>query len=76
MSRRRILVLAGALRAWRKERGLSQERLAHAVGVTPGMIALIETNRRQPSADLLERIATELGVPVDALALIDVPPAA
>jgi transcriptional regulator with XRE-family HTH domain len=65
-----ITALPDAFRAWRKERELSQEALAAAVGCTTGMIALIETGRRQPSAALLERCATELGVAAGALALI------
>lgn len=69
----RLTVLPGALKAWRKERGISQETLAHRAGVTSAMIALIETERRQPGRDLLDRIAAELGVPADAIAFI--PPA-
>lgn len=69
----RLTVLPEALRCWRRERGVSQEALALAVEVTPGMIALIETSRRQPSMDLLERIAAALGVPSAALALIETP---
>lgn len=55
----------------RSQRDFSQERLAKAVGVTPGMIALIETGRRQPGADLLERIAETLDVDQDAIAFIE-----
>lgn len=69
----RLTVLPGALRAWRKERGISQETLAKHVGVTPGMIALIETGRRQPGADLLDRIAADLGVTSDAIAFVPEP---
>lgn len=65
-----ITVLPEAFRAWRAIRGTSQETLAKNTGCTPGMIALIETARRQPSLALLERIAHELDVPADALALI------
>lgn len=66
----RLTVLPGAMKAWRKERGISQETLAKRIDVTPGMIALIETGRRQPGAELLARIAAELRVPADALAFI------
>lgn len=69
----KLTVLPGALRYRRGEREISQELLAKRVGVTPGMIALIETGRRQPGADLLERIATELGIPADALAFLPEP---
>lgn len=71
----KLTVLPDALRTWRKERGgISQETLAKRVDVTPGMIALIETGRRQPSLDLLKRIAQELDVPVGALAFLPADP--
>lgn len=69
-SMERLTVLPGAMKAWRKERGISQETLAKRVDRTPGMIALIETGRRQPSAELLAGIAAQLDVPADALAFI------
>ena len=70
-SRQRIQVLAGSLRFVRGQRDFSQERLANAVGVTPGMIALIETGRRQPGRPLLDRMAAVLDVTPDVLAFID-----
>lgn len=76
MSRPAVTVLPDALKAWRGQRGISQETLAKAVEVSPGMIALIETERRQPSFDLLVKIAAELDVPPGALALIVQPAAA
>lgn len=66
----RLTVLPDALKAWRAERGISQETLARRVGKTPGMIALIETGRRQPGRELLDAIADTLGVPAAALAFI------
>lgn len=73
MSKPRLTVLPEAMRSWRRERSISQEALAAAVEVTPGMIALIETKRRQPSYELLERIAKVLGISPHALALIEAP---
>jgi transcriptional regulator with XRE-family HTH domain len=71
----RLTGLPDALRAWRKQRdGISQETLAARVGVTPGMIALIETGRRQPGLALLVRIAEVLDVPPTALAFVPVEP--
>lgn len=73
LSMDRLTVLPQALKAWRAERQISQETLAKRVSVTPGMIALIETGRRQPSADLLDRIAAVLDVKPGAIAFIPVP---
>jgi transcriptional regulator with XRE-family HTH domain len=63
--------LPEAIKAWRNERKLTQERVAALVGVSPGMIALIETDRRQPGVDLLRRIAAVLEVPTGAIAVGD-----
>lgn len=73
MSKKRphITVLAGAMRHIRKAAGLSQEGVAGVVDVTPGMIALIETGRRQPSEALLARIAECLSCEPEALAFIE-----
>lgn len=66
----RLIVLPGALKAWRAERGISQENLAAAVGCSSAFIALVETERRQPSRVLLEKIAEHLGVDPGALAFL------
>lgn len=75
MGRRRstIRVLPGAMRELRHRAGLTQEQLADTVGVSSGMIALIETGRRQPGADLLERLAAALAVETTTLAFVDDP---
>lgn len=51
----------------RKEMRLSQQDLAHALGVTPQHISLIEKDRRIPSLDFMIRMAHELGVSIDYL---------
>lgn len=66
-----ITVLPDAMRFVRSTRSISQESLATAVGCTPGMIALIETSRRQPSFDLLGRIAVALEVSPTTIALVE-----
>ncbi len=48
-------------KAWEK-RGLTQARLAEKVGVHQVTIARIETGSRNPSMDLLQRIATVIKV--------------
>ncbi len=60
-------MLPGALRAWRAERGWSQEELAQRAGCSPTLIALIETGKRQPSLETARRIARALGLGLDEL---------
>lgn len=51
----------------RIERGLSQAALAAEVGISKQMICAIERGRKQPSLDVLRKLAATLCVPVDAL---------
>jgi len=52
------------LRHLRKARGLSQPELAAATGVDQATISLIETGRRKPQLETLEKLAPALGVDV------------
>lgn len=55
-----------ALRVFRKKvRGWSQTTLAKKSGVPEGTIATIEVGHRQPSADVLRRLAIALGLDED-----------
>lgn len=65
-------MLPAALKAWRKERGMSQAALAAATNhqVSEGLIAQIETGRRQPGLENGKAIAAALGVDVAAIALV------
>lgn len=56
-----------AIRALRKARKLSVTELAHRVGTTPQSLSNIELEHRCGSADMLNRIALELGVGLDAI---------
>lgn len=49
----------------RESLGLSQRELARRVGISQPGINHIEVGRRQPSVELLERIAGALGLSVD-----------
>ena len=53
-------VLASNMKLYRKTLGLSQEKLAEMVDISDNYIALIETGRRFPSVNMLERIAKAL----------------
>ena len=53
-------VLASNMKLYRKNLGLTQEKLAEMVDISDNYIALIETGRRFPSVNMLERIAKAL----------------
>jgi len=53
-------ILAKNLKAYRKERGLSQFKLADMIDTAPNYIALIEAEKRFPTDKMLEKIATAL----------------
>lgn len=55
------------VRRLRNERGLSQEALADAVGLAVTYVGQIERGTRNPTLDVVERIAGQLGVPPIAL---------
>ena len=63
------------LRKIREHRGISQGRLAKAIGMTVGIIQMYEHGRVQPAADRLEQLARALQCePVDLLAPPETPP--
>ncbi len=55
------------LAALRKERGLSQEALAAMIGTTRANVAYFERKASNPTADVIQRCAAALGVPVAEL---------
>lgn len=50
------------VRHFRLELGLSQEALAHQAEINRTYIASLEAGRRNPSLDLMARLASALGV--------------
>lgn len=52
------------LKHWRGQRGLSQLDLALAADVSSRHISFLETGRSTPSAEMVLRLATTLGVPL------------
>ena len=50
------------IREKRKEKGLSQERLAKLVQVSQPFMAEIESGRKKPSVDVLMRICAVLDI--------------
>ena len=61
--------MGNRIRAARKRKGISQEKLGELCSVSTAHIGHIERGTRIPSVDILFRIATELNVTVDSLLL-------
>ena len=59
--------IAGRVRALRAELGLSLDALATKCGVSRSMLSLVERGESSPTAVVLDRIATGLGVPLASL---------
>lgn len=51
--------------ALRRQRGMSQARLAAQLGVSPSAVGMYEQGRREPSADVLVEMGRIFGVSVD-----------
>lgn len=60
-------VIGSRLRERRAALGLKQAELAERAGISPSYLNLIEHNRRRVAPELLERLATVLGVAGEAL---------
>ena len=61
------ICLAENVRAGRRERGLTQEQLAEALGVTVGAVSKWESGQSVPDVGLIMELADFLGTSVDAL---------
>jgi transcriptional regulator with XRE-family HTH domain len=60
--------LSRVIQTLREAKGLTQRDLAKKTGVTPGYIAQLEMGaRKNPSLEVLRRLAKALGVPVTEL---------
>ena len=59
--------MQNCIRALRKQKGISQEALAKACGVTRQTVNAIENNKYDPTLALAFALARELGTTVDAL---------
>ncbi|HRO59836.1 MAG TPA: helix-turn-helix transcriptional regulator [Burkholderiaceae bacterium] len=55
------------VRAWREHRGLSQEQLAAAAGISKPYLSQIEGGKRAGPVATMRRLARALDVPVDVL---------
>lgn len=66
-----IVCLSVRLKELRTNRNLTQAQVAQYVGVTRAVISAYETDIRQPSYDILIRLALLYGVTTDYLLCID-----
>ncbi len=53
---------AGFVKRLRKQRGWSQERVAHESGLNPSYVPKIERSEREPGVRTVSKLATALGV--------------
>ena len=65
-------ILASNLKSYRKKRGLSQAQLAEKIGIATPYLAMIETCKSFPSAEMIERLAE--GLEQDSLDLFSLYP--
>ena len=61
------MTLGARIRQARQEQNLTQQTLAHDVGVRLSTISSIELGHSRPRVDLLTRLARRLGCTVDQL---------
>ena len=62
-----VQLLGANVRRYRKLRGMTQEELAHEVGMERSYISDLERGTRNPSVRAVGRLAEALGVPAAAL---------
>ena len=60
-------IFATNLRRLRKRRQLSQEALAHEAGIDRTYVSALERSQYSASLDMLEQLATPLGIKVHQL---------
>lgn len=58
-----IQVFGRNVRAARKEKGWTQEQLAFEAGIKRAYLSEIEGGKRNPTLDVVEKIAVALGAP-------------
>ena len=60
-------VFGANMRRLRKEQGLSQEQLAHDVGLAPSYLGQLERGQRSATLGVVQRVSERLGVAPAAL---------
>ncbi|MDF1587409.1 helix-turn-helix domain-containing protein [Marinimicrococcus flavescens] len=64
----RMLAGESPVRVFREHRGISQQGLAEAAAISAAYLCQIEQGRRQPSVEVLKKLAAALRVDVDDIA--------
>ena len=64
-------IFAGNLRENRRKCGFSQEKLAEKTGITTQYLAMIEIARKFPSAEVIERLSSAMGLKIYELFLTE-----
>lgn len=59
--------LGSILKTARKTKGLTRERLAEIINITPRYLMSIENENKKPSYDVLFRLVRELGISADTI---------
>jgi DNA-binding XRE family transcriptional regulator len=59
------------IRVWREYRGLTQQQLADAAGISTPYLSQIESGKRKGSADVLAAIAKALDLPLDDIVVAE-----
>lgn len=67
---RKRLAHGAAIRALREAIGISISALAPRCDVSQGYLSHVELGTKQPSPQVLRNIATQLGVPLDAISYV------
>ena len=62
--------IGSAIKTLRLKRDIPQLDLAKRVGITQGFLSLLERDEREPSFELIPKIASELKVPTQLLLLL------
>ena len=60
-------VLGSAIKKARLDKNLTQEKLAEMIGITPMHVKQLESERRNPSVDVLYKLVTALDLSLDTL---------
>jgi len=60
-----ILEGENPIKVWREYRGLTQQQLAHAAGISKPYLSQIETGKRKGTTEILSAIAMVLDVSLD-----------
>jgi HTH-type transcriptional repressor of puuD len=58
------LVFGDAVKKWRQQRGLSQERLAELVGLSSSFIGMLERGEKTTTLEVVEKLSDALSIEV------------